>query len=87
MTTPVWLTIALPLAGAAILLLGGRRTNGWGHLLGCAASIASFVVGALLFADMAGRDAEHRAVRETLFSWVPVGDLQGAVSVIVARRG
>src|SRR3712207_8127934 len=28
-----WLLIALPLAGAAVLLLGGRRTDRWGHLL------------------------------------------------------
>jgi NADH-quinone oxidoreductase subunit L len=76
MTTLVWLTIALPAAGAAILLLAGRRSDGWGHLLGCAAAIASFVVGAVLFADMLGRDAEHRAVQETLFSWVPVAGLQ-----------
>jgi NADH-quinone oxidoreductase subunit L len=76
MTTPVWLTIALPLAGAAILLLGGRRTNGWGHLLGCVASLASFVVGVILFADMLGREAEHRTAHETLFSWVPVAGLQ-----------
>lgn len=76
MTIPVWLTIALPLAGAAILLLGGRRTDAWGHLLGCAAAIASFVVGAVLFTGMLGRDAEHRAVHEALFSWVPVGGLQ-----------
>ncbi|MGE2721016.1 NADH-quinone oxidoreductase subunit L [Mycolicibacterium celeriflavum] len=76
MTIPVWLTIALPLAGATILLLGGRRTDAWGHLLGCAAAIGSFVVGALLFVDMLGRDSEHRAVHEALFSWVPVGGLQ-----------
>jgi NADH-quinone oxidoreductase subunit L len=76
MTTLVWLTIALPAAGAAILLLAGRRSDAWGHLLGCMASIASFVVGAVLFADMLGRDAEHRAVHETLFSWVPVAGLQ-----------
>ena len=31
-----WLLIALPLAGAAVLLLGGRRTDRWGHLLGIA---------------------------------------------------
>ncbi|MGV0787523.1 NADH-quinone oxidoreductase subunit L [Mycolicibacterium sp. XJ2] len=76
MTIPVWLTIALPLAGAAILLLGGRRTDAWGHLLGCAAAIGSFVVGAVLFVDMLGRDAEQRAIHEALFSWVPVGGLQ-----------
>jgi NADH-quinone oxidoreductase subunit L len=76
MTTLVWLTIALPLAGAAILLLAGRRSDAWGHLLGCAAAIASFVVGAVLFTDMLGRDAEHRMVHETLFSWVPVAGLQ-----------
>jgi NADH-quinone oxidoreductase subunit L len=76
MTTLVWLTIALPAAGAAILLLAGRRSDAWGHLLGCAAAIASFVVGAVLFADMLGRDAEHRAVHEALFSWVPVAGLQ-----------
>ena len=33
--------IALPLAGAAILLLGGKATNAWGHLLACAAVIGS----------------------------------------------
>ena len=76
MTTPIWLLIALPLAGAAILLLAGRRSDAWGHLLGCATAIASFVVGAVLFFDMLGRDAEHRAVHETMFSWVPVGGLQ-----------
>jgi NADH-quinone oxidoreductase subunit L len=76
MTIPVWLTIALPLAGATILLLGGRRTNGWGHLLGTAASLGAFVVGAMLFTDMLGRDAEHRTVHESLFSWVPVAGLQ-----------
>ena len=36
MTHFTWLLVALPLAGAAILLFGGRRTDPWGHLLGCA---------------------------------------------------
>lgn len=76
MSTAVWLLIALPLAGAVVLLLAGRRSDRWGHLLGTAAAVASFVVGAVLFAGMVGRPAEDRAVHETLFSWVPVGDLQ-----------
>ncbi len=75
MTIPVWLLIALPLAGAAVLLLSGRWSDPWGHLLGCATSLGSFAVGALLFADMLGRDGEDRAVHEKLFSWVPVGEL------------
>ncbi|MET0757257.1 MAG: NADH-quinone oxidoreductase subunit L [Mycobacterium sp.] len=76
MTTLVWLLIALPAAGAAVLLLAGKRSNAWGHLLGCAAAIAAFAVGVVLFAEMLGRDAEHRMIHEELFSWVPVGGLQ-----------
>jgi NADH-quinone oxidoreductase subunit L len=76
MTTPVWLLIALPLAGAVILLLGGKRTNPWGHLLGCATAVASFAVGAVLLVGMLGRAGEDRVIHETLFSWVPVGALQ-----------
>jgi NADH-quinone oxidoreductase subunit L len=75
MTTLVWLVIALPLAGAAILLLAGRRSDSWGHLLGCLAALASFAAGVVLFVDMLGRHAEDRVVHETLFSWVPVGGL------------
>lgn len=76
MTLPVWLLIALPLAGAAVLLLAGKRSDPWGHLLGTAAALASFVCAAALFADMLGRDAEQRAMHQSLFSWVPVGELR-----------
>lgn len=76
MTLPVWLLIALPLAGAAVLLLGGRATDAWGHVLGCVTVIASFAVGVVLFVDLLGRGAEDRELHETLFSWVPVAQLQ-----------
>ena len=76
MQTLLWLTIALPLAGAVILLLGGRATDRWGHLLACAAVVASFVCGAALFAHLLGLPAEERLVAQTLFSWVPVGVLK-----------
>ncbi|TVS87507.1 NADH-quinone oxidoreductase subunit L [Mycobacterium helveticum] len=71
-----WLLVALPLAGAAILLFGGRRTDAWGHWLGCAAALASFGVGATLFADMLGRTADDRAIHQTLFTWIPVEQLR-----------
>ena len=76
MQTLLWLTIALPLAGAAVLLLGGRATDAWGHLLACATVIGSFVCGAILFAHLLGMPAEQRVVGQTLFSWVPVGVLR-----------
>lgn len=70
-----WLMPALPLAGAAVLLLVGRRGDAWGHLLGCATSLASFLAAVLSFLGMLGRSGAERAVHETLFSWVPVGSL------------
>jgi hypothetical protein len=59
-TTLLWLTIALPLAGAVVLLLGGRATDAWGHLLGCATVIGSFVCGAVLFSHLLGLPAKDR---------------------------
>ncbi len=76
MTDLVWLLIVLPAAGAAVLLLAGRRSDPWGHLLGCATSLAAFAVGAVLFAEMLSRHGESRAIHQKLFSWVPVGGLQ-----------
>ncbi len=76
MTHYTWLLVALPLAGAAILLFGGRRMDAWGHLLGCLAALASFAVGATLLADMLGRAGDDRAIQQRLFSWISVGQFQ-----------
>jgi NADH-quinone oxidoreductase subunit L len=76
MTQYSWLLVALPLAGAAILLFGGRRTDPWGHWLGCAAALGAFAVGASLLADMLSRDAADRTIHQTLFTWIPVNQLQ-----------
>ena len=76
MTHFTWLLVALPLAGAAILLFGGRRTDAWGHLLGCAAALAAFGVGVTLLADMLGRNDADRVIHQKMFSWIPVGGLQ-----------
>ena len=68
-----WLLIALPLAGAAVLLLGGRRTDRWGHLLGTATVVASFVLGLLCTVQLAGLD--ERPVSVDLFTFISAGDL------------
>ncbi|HEY6798755.1 MAG TPA: NADH-quinone oxidoreductase subunit L [Kineosporiaceae bacterium] len=71
--TGAWILVALPLAGAAVLLLGGRRTDRWGHWLAVGLSWAAFVWGALLFLDLRGLSPAHRARDLTLFTWVPAG--------------
>jgi NADH-quinone oxidoreductase subunit L len=66
--------IALPLFGAATLLLGGRRTDKWGHLLATGLSASSFGVGLYQLSQMLGRSGEERAVTQKLFSWIAVGN-------------
>jgi NADH-quinone oxidoreductase subunit L len=78
-----WLLIALPTASAAVLLLGGKRTNSWGHLLGCAAPIASFVLGVAMFASITGKASDHRQIDQHLFSWVPVSGFQVNANVLL----
>ena len=58
-----WLLIALPLAGAAVLLLGGRRTDRWGHLLGTGTVVAAFVLGLLCTLQLGGRRLDVDLVR------------------------
>ncbi|OZE06359.1 NADH-quinone oxidoreductase subunit L [Rhodococcus sp. 05-2255-3B1] len=72
----LWLLPALPAFGAAFLLLGGRRTDRWGHLVATAAAVSSFVVAAVVFGSMLGRAESGRALTQTLFRWVPVDELQ-----------
>ena len=75
MTTSTMLVylIALPLAGAVILLLAGRRADKWGHLLATALSASSFGVGLYLLSQMMAADPEERAFSQKLFSWISVG--------------
>lgn len=68
--------IGLPLLGATVLLLGGRRTNAWGHFLAVAMSASSFLLGTFLFIQMAGKSDEEREVGQHLFDWISVGAFQ-----------
>ncbi|GAB3960876.1 NADH-quinone oxidoreductase subunit L [Actinoallomurus acanthiterrae] len=78
-----WLLIALPLAGAAILLLSGRRTDKWGHLLGTAMSLGAFVVGVLAFVQMLGQGAEGRSRFVHLFEYIPAGSLKINMNLLI----
>ena len=68
-----WLLIALPLAGAAVLLLGGRRTDRWGHLLGTATVVAAFVLAVLCTIQLSG--LEEKAADVDVFTFISTGEL------------
>jgi len=69
----LWLVIALPAFGAAVLLLGGRLTDKWGHVLGVATVAGSFVISLIMFFGLLGRDAEDRQVSQHLWTWFTAG--------------
>jgi len=75
MTTSTLLVylIALPLFGAVILLLAGRKADKWGHLLATTLSASSFGVGLYQLSQMLSRPTEERAVTQKLFAWINVG--------------
>ncbi|WP_216210659.1 NADH-quinone oxidoreductase subunit L [Amycolatopsis aidingensis] len=72
MITSSWLLVAFPALGALILLVGGKRTNGWGHLLGCGTVLASFAYALAMFFSSSFSGARDVA----LYSWIPVDALQ-----------
>jgi len=78
-----WLLIAVPLASAFVLLLAGKRSNGWGHWLGVAASGTAFVVGLLAFLQMLGLDSHDRAHSVHLFEWINTGELNLSAGLLV----
>ena len=78
-----WLLIALPLLGAAILLLGGRRTDKFGPLLAVGMSWASFVVGLVVMVQLVGLAADDRAMQLTMWNWIPAGSFQLDAGLLV----
>ncbi|MCE7005650.1 NADH-quinone oxidoreductase subunit L [Kibdelosporangium philippinense] len=71
MASSAWLLIALPAIGALVLLVGGRRTNAWGHLLGILTIVASFAYGIALFFDSGSSQIQEAK----LFTWIDVNAL------------
>ena len=78
-----WLMIALPLLGAAVLLLGGKRTNAWGHWLAIAAALSSFVWAVLSLGQLLGRAPEERSVTVHVYQWIKVGTFDIDLSLLI----
>ena len=76
------LVVALPALGAAVLLLGGRRTDKWGHWLGVGTVAVSFVLGVLLFVSLAGKDEGERQLSQDLWTWFTAGDYRVSLGLL-----
>ena len=79
----LWLLVALPLAGAAILLVGGRRTDPWGHLLATGVAAATFVLAVASFLRLSSLPADERSVLRELYSFVPVAGFSVDVDLLL----
>src|ERR1700733_13438573 len=78
-----WLLLAFPVFGASVLLLGGRRTNKWGHVLGVLMSLASFVYGLIAFFAMLGKTGAARNQDLHVYSWIPVNGFQANIGILL----
>ena len=78
-----WLMIAIPALGATLLLLAGRASDAWGHIVATLAPIISFVIGLILFVQMLGRPVDQRAVSVPLWDLIPSGAWDIRVGLLV----
>ncbi len=77
------LVVALPLLGAIVLLVGGRATDKWGHLLATALPFGSFGISVALFLTLLGRGEEDRQVTQHLWDWLAVGGLDVGIDLLL----
>jgi NADH-quinone oxidoreductase subunit L len=77
-----WLLIAIPLASGALLLVWGKESDRFGHLIGTAASAASFVLGVILFFTLLGKDGDDRSHAVSLFTWIDAGTFHVEMSFV-----
>ena len=77
----LWLLVALPLLGATVLLLGGRRTDRWGPYFAVLMVVLPAAYGIALLVGLLGRAADDRAIGQTLFEWVFVGGFTAPVAL------
>ena len=78
-----WLMIAIPALVSAILLLGGKATDAWGHWLGVLGGLGSFAIAFVLWLQMLGSPAGERAVEVPVFDWFNIGTLQVSADLLV----
>ena len=75
----IWLVIALPLVGAAVILIGRPLAPALfdriGHWLAVGLAAGSFLLSVILFIATTAKDEESRQVVQHLYTWFDTGSL------------
>ncbi|MGH2739897.1 MAG: NADH-quinone oxidoreductase subunit L [Actinomycetota bacterium] len=79
----VWLVPALPLAGAIVLLLAGKRLRPIAGGLASALVGGSFAIGVLSFTELLDAPSGARVFTKHLFDWIQVGSFNAPVELRV----
>ena len=75
--------MAVANVNAGLLLLAGRVSDAWGHLLATAAVFWSFAIAACLFGQQLMSAPEERAVSAAAYTWFSVGTWDFRVGLLV----
>jgi len=79
----VWIVPALPLAGAAINLVAGKRLGRWAGVLASGLMVVAFALGLAILADLLELHGEERLVVRHLWDWISVGSFRVAADLRV----
>lgn len=78
-----WLLFVVPAVAAALLLLLGKKADGWGHWLVVASSWFSFALGVLILIQMLRAPSSERRFQQTLFEWIPAGSFNVQFGLLI----
>ncbi len=78
-----WLLFVVPAVAAALLLLLGKKADGWGHWLVVASSWFSFALGVLILIQMLQAPSSERRFQQTLFEWIPAGSFNVQFGLLI----
>ena len=83
MLRSVWIVPTLPLAGAAINLVAGKRLGRWAGVLASGLMVVAFALGLAILADLLELHGEERLVVRHLWDWISVGSFRVAADLRV----
>ena len=83
MLRSVWIVPTLPLAGAAINLVAGKRLGRWAGVLASGLMVVAFALGLAILADLLELHGEERLIVRHLWDWISVGSFRVAADLRV----